>query len=341
MKRIYAGIAFVLAMVALALSGAAARAQEYPKTLTIGATAPGSPKFIWHQYLGWLEKELKPHGVKIVWAPFVDGGGALVSALGSSGIDIAYNVGSSPGLRIGAIDPNINLIAVDNFEPFGVSSVVVAANSPLKSVADLKDKKIAFLKGTVRHTTLAKILASANLTLDDVEGLHMPFETSGPALVRGDVDALIEGNTTVAPLLERGAARLLVDGDKHPEWASPTLILARTDYIARYPELIKTILKVDLRIAQWADANKKEALTSYSKLTGVKLESLRHRYVDPVLYQDPAVTDAAIDTLKGEEVFLRQAKLIKGTVDYDRWLDDTILRAVYEEAGRPYGRISQ
>ncbi|KAA0972158.1 aliphatic sulfonate ABC transporter substrate-binding protein [Aureimonas fodinaquatilis] len=333
MKNLIKHTAAALSALALLLGAAAAQAQEYPATVKIGATAPGSPKFIWHQHHGWLEEALKPHGVTVEWYPFVDGGGALVTALGSGGIDVAYNAGSSPALRIGAIHPNVNLIAVDNYEPFGAPSVVVAADSPIKTIEDLKGKRIGFPQGTVRHTTLAKVLDSVGLSLKDVETLHMAFDTSGPALVRGDIDALVEGETTVAELIDRGAARLLVDGNQHPEWSSPTVILTRTDYTERYPELIKTLLEVDLRISQWADANKDEALAVFAEQTKTNIGSLQRRYSHDVLYQDPIITDKAIAVLKTEEVFLRDAGLINGTVDYDRWVNDSTIKQVYSEAG--------
>ncbi|MGV6875312.1 aliphatic sulfonate ABC transporter substrate-binding protein [Pseudochelatococcus sp. B33] len=322
----------LLSTLVVAFGSGVASAQNYPDTVKIGATAPGSLKFIWHQHLGWLEEALAPHGVKVEWYPFVDGGGALVTALGSGGIDVAYNAGSSPTLRIGAIHPNVSLIALDSYEPFGAPSVVVAAESPIKTIEDLKGKKIGFPQGTVRHTTLAKVLDSVGLSLKDVNTLHMAFETSGPALVRGDIDALVEGETTVAELIDRGAARLLVDGNKHPEWSSPNTILTRTDYTERYPDLIKTLLAVDLRVSRWADANKDEALRVFAERTKTNEGSLQRRYTHDVFYQDPLISDEAIAVLKKEEVFLRDAGLINGTVDYDRFVNDAIIKQVYSEA---------
>jgi hypothetical protein len=54
-------------------------------------------------------------------------------------------------------------------------------------------------------------------------------------------------------------------------------------------------------------------------------------YKDGVFYQDPKITDEALNSLKEEEKFMAEAKLLKGTIDYGKWVDTSYLDAAYKE----------
>ncbi len=57
---------------------------------------------------------------------------------------------------------------------------------------------------------------------------------------------------------------------------------------------------------------------------------MRKTYADGHFYQDPRITDAAIQSLRGEEAFMSEAKLLKGTVKYDSWIDQSYLDKAYK-----------
>jgi sulfonate transport system substrate-binding protein len=59
--------------------------------------------------------------------------------------------------------------------------------------------------------------------------------------------------------------------------------------------------------------------------------SVRKTYKDGVFHQDPKITDEALTALKGEEEFMASAGLLKGSVDYDKWIDESYLDAAYAE----------
>jgi putative hydroxymethylpyrimidine transport system substrate-binding protein len=71
-----------------------------------------------------------------------------------------------------------------------LNSVVVLADSPIRSIADLKDRKVGFSVGGFEDALLGAMLAKHGLSLDDVELINVNFSLS-PSLMSGQVDAVI------------------------------------------------------------------------------------------------------------------------------------------------------
>lgn len=320
------------AAASLLLTGLAlpASSQEKPDVIRIGSTAPGHLKFILAQHDGWLDKEFAKDGIKVELVTFTGGGSEATTALATGAIEFTYT-GNNPALRVAASGADVKLIGLSSFVKTGGSAIIVPTNSPLKAVADLKGKKVAYLAGTVRHSNFSKALKAAGLKTDDVESLNLPFEASGPALLRGDIDAIVETDSTAAKLVDTGQARILLDGSEHPEWAVPNVISVNGAFAEKYPDLVKRLLKVDLQIARWADAHPEETIKIFVDESKSSEKSVRKTYKEGVFYQDPRITDEALNSLKEEEKFMTEAKLLKGTIDYSKWVNTNYLDAAYKE----------
>lgn len=88
------------------------------------------------------------------------------------------------------------------------------------------------------------------------------------------------------------------------------------------------MLAVDIATARWTDANPKETINIFVKETGNSEAAVRGTYPDGKFWQDPEITEEAVRSLQGEEAFMAEAELLKGKVDYNRWID----RAFYDAA---------
>lgn len=71
-----------------------------------------------------------------------------------------------------------------------LNTLVALADGPVKSIADLKGKKVGFSVAGFEDAMLGAMLKSAGLSLDDVELINVNFSLS-PALIAGNVDAVI------------------------------------------------------------------------------------------------------------------------------------------------------
>ncbi|MER9332758.1 aliphatic sulfonate ABC transporter substrate-binding protein [Mesorhizobium sp. M0293] len=315
--------------VVIGLGGMPAFAQDKPDVIRIGSTAPGHLKFILAQKDGWWEKEFAKDGIKVELVTF-NGGSEATTALATGAIEFTYT-GNNPALRVAASGADVKLIGVSSYVKAGGSYIIVKADSPLKTLQDLKGKKVAYLTGTVRHSNFSKALNSIGLSTNDVEGLNLPFEASGPALLRGDIDAIVETDSTAAKLVDTGEARVLFDTGTHPEWSVPNVISVNGAFAAKYPDLVKRLLKVDIEISRWADAHPDETIKTFVEATKSSEKSVRKTYADGVFHQDPKLTDDAIAALQGEEKFMASAGLLKGSIDYGKWVDKSFVDAAGAE----------
>jgi sulfonate transport system substrate-binding protein len=124
--------------------------------------------------------------------------------------------------------------------------LVVAGNSPIKAVTDLKGKKIAYVKSTTAHYFLAKMLENAGLTWNDAETIPMSTSDGLSALLTGEVDALASYGNAIRSAHAKGAVTLqsaenVLSGDFY-WYATPDAIkdpkkhAAILDYLSRFHE---------------------------------------------------------------------------------------------------------
>ena len=71
-----------------------------------------------------------------------------------------------------------------------LNTLVVLADGPIESIADLKGKKVGFSIGGFEDAILKRMLAGHGLTLEDIELINVNFSLS-PSLMSGQVDAVI------------------------------------------------------------------------------------------------------------------------------------------------------
>lgn len=88
------------------------------------------------------------------------------------------------------VDAELPLVRVATLIATPLSSLVVLDIGPVKTLADLKGRKVGYSVGGFEDAVLGAMLESVDLTLDDVELVNVNFSLS-PSLVSGQVDAVI------------------------------------------------------------------------------------------------------------------------------------------------------
>lgn len=84
------------------------------------------------------------------------------------------------------------LVRVGTLVETPLNTVTVLDDGPIRSLADLKGKKIGFSVSGFEDAMLGRMLATAGLTKEDVELVNVNFALS-PSLIAGKVDATIGG----------------------------------------------------------------------------------------------------------------------------------------------------
>ena len=154
---------------------------------------------------GSLEQKLKSVGYSVVWTEFPSGP-PLLEALNVGAIDFG-NTGEAPPIFAQAAGAPIQYVAYEPPAPKG-EAILVPKDSPIKSVTDLKGKKVALNKGSNVHYLLVKALEKAGVKYSEIEPVFLAPADARAAFERGAVDAWVIWD----PFQAATGARTVADG---------------------------------------------------------------------------------------------------------------------------------
>ncbi|MEZ0366365.1 aliphatic sulfonate ABC transporter substrate-binding protein [Mycobacterium sp. pUA109] len=135
------------------------------------------------------------------------------------------------------------------------AALVVAKDSPLTSVADLRGKKIAVTKGTDPYYFLLQALATAGLSRKDVEIVNLQHADGKTALERGDVDAWSGLDPFIAQTVQEQGSRFLY---RNPDFNTYGVLNAREEVISSRPDVVQSVTNVYQEARTWATAHPDE-----------------------------------------------------------------------------------
>lgn len=211
-----------------------------------------SPTSLVLRHFGWLEEEFKADGTRIKWV-FSAGSNRALEYLNANSIDI----GSSAGLAALLARANGNPIRTPYlFSRPEWTALVVPKNSPIRSLADLKGKKVAATKGTDPYLFLLRALQTVGLKRSDIEHVSLQHADGRAALEQGRVDAWAGLDPHMAAAELEGGARLLY---RNVGFNTYGFLNVREDFLATRANETARVIKAYERARAWTRANPSEA----------------------------------------------------------------------------------
>lgn len=205
---------------------------------------------------GVIEKRLQPLGVSVEWAQFA-AGPQLMEAMNVGRVDIG-SVGETPPIFAQAAGTSLVYIASNKPSSGKGSGIVVQNNSPIRTLADLKGKKIVFQKGSASHYLLIKALEEAGLKYSDIQAISMPPTEARGAFIQGKIDAWVTWDPNLALAQKIANARLLRDASGIATQGG--FYMASRQFATENPKLVRLILEEINNIGQWAENNPAEVV---------------------------------------------------------------------------------
>jgi sulfonate transport system substrate-binding protein len=145
----------------------------------------------------------------VSWTEFPSGP-PLLEALNVGSIDFGI-AGETPPIFAQAAGAPLVYLAYDPPAPQG-EAILVSKDSPLKSVADLRGKKVALNKGSNVHYLLVRALERAGLKYTDIQPVFLAPADALAAFARSAVDAWVIWDPYEAAAEASTGARILADG---------------------------------------------------------------------------------------------------------------------------------
>jgi NitT/TauT family transport system substrate-binding protein len=193
-------IAVVCIAFILFVSGCTGNAYEGAENVKVGTwkTAQTIQPFLYQEYID------DRYAVEVL--PFTNPGDQKAALLAGS-LDMT---GTTIALAITAASKDEPVVVVSGLAN-KCSAIVVRNDSDITTPADLRDKKIAYVPGTMHHVLLLETLKQAGLDPEkDVTLQRIDFFDMGQALSQGTVDAFCSGEPYPSLAVVNGYGHVLV-----------------------------------------------------------------------------------------------------------------------------------
>jgi ABC-type nitrate/sulfonate/bicarbonate transport system substrate-binding protein len=192
----------------------------------------------------------------------------------------------------------------------------------------LKGKKVGLVTKSASEYLLNNYLKRANLSLADVERVHLaPFDQV-PALVRGDVFALSSWKPFDTKIVELSGGKYQISSwNGQEDYVLFSGIVAKTDFIRKNPDETLKVVRALTKAAKWlSDAGAKNAGDTLSKY--LKTDAKDLQYVIANNTWDMTVTPQFRKTMTDIEEFLSKQNLIKSRANWDMAYNWSFLQKV-------------
>lgn len=256
---------------------------------------------------GWLEEDLKADGINVRWIHSLGSNKAL-EFLNAKSLEFGSTAGAAALLARINGNPVKSIYVYSNPE---WTALVTQNGSAIKTVADLRGKRIAATRGTDPHIFLIRTLAENGLTEKDVKIVLLQHQDGRLALSTGDVDAWAGLDPLMAQAELQENARLFYRKAEINTWG---VLNAREDFAADHPALVERVLKAYEKARAFAIANPAELkaiIARHAKLA----DDVAARQLERTDLSTAAIGERQRKTIEGAGLALRQAGVIPADVD--------------------------
>ncbi|MFN3766914.1 MAG: sulfonate ABC transporter substrate-binding protein [Ectopseudomonas guguanensis] len=240
-------------LLALFILAGGAQAAE-PQSLRIGYQK-GSVTLVLAKQHGLLEQRFP--ATQVQWIEF-PAGPQMLEALNIGALDIG-STGDIPPLFAQAAGADLLYIGAEPPKP-QAEAILVAKDSPIQAVAELKGRRVAFQKGSSAHNLLLRALHKAGLSIGDIQPIYLAPAEARAAFERGSVDAWVIWDPFYSAIALEGKARLLANGEGLG--LIGPFYLASRPYAEANPAFVQQLLET---------LNQAEALTRSDEAGSIRL----------------------------------------------------------------------
>lgn len=280
----------ILAAGALLLMSAAYAQDSVPAQLRVGYQK-GSVSLVLAKAHQLLEKQFP--NTKVSWVEF-PAGPQMLEALNVGSIDLG-GTGDIPPIFAQAAGADLLYVGVEPPKP-QAEVILVREDSPVKTVADLKGRKVAFQKGSSAHNTLLRALQRDGLKFTDIKPTYLTPADARAAFQQGNVDAWAIWDPYYSAALLEGGVRVLADSSGLEKTGS--FYLASRPYTEAHGTFIRQVLDVLTKADALTISERAQSVTLLANAVG-----LPEKVIETALDHRPPTTIEPLDaaTIKAQQ----------------------------------------
>ncbi|MBL0876316.1 ABC transporter substrate-binding protein [Serratia nevei] len=277
---------------------------------------PVGMAFIRHQ----LEEVFKPQGVEVQWHFFKGAGPALNEALANRQLDFVYLgdlaaiIGKANGL------PTRLLLGSRGSETY----LAATRASGIKTLADLKGKRVAVYRGTADQLAFDRALQSTGLNERSLQVINLDWNAGKAALAAGRVDAVWAG---VSLLTLRGNKIDVVvkSSDTGLQNTIQSGFLGTQSFIEAWPQATQQIVNVLVKNA--AEISDPANSAGWSAEMSQQSQILQAIFLEELQSQDlnftssPRVDPFLTASFSNSVGQAESGRLIRSAFDVSQWVD--------------------
>jgi taurine transport system substrate-binding protein len=267
-------------------------------------------------------------------------GPPFFAAFQSGSIDVGF-IGIPPAVTAIAQGIPVKVVAIEN-EAGGAEGLVARKDSGIKSLKDLRGKKVATRRGSSAYSALLAGLKQAGMTQADIQLVDLDVSALMPAFQKGDVDAAWYWEPWMG-LLKRNGGHVVVT-DRDIKMPVGIVWVARDQWLQKNGEAMQRLL----RILDIAAVRIREQPREAARLVAKKLE-LTEEHVYEVFTKGatwPSNAESMADSyvfsmapamiagrkgitgvMTDNANFQKESKVIQTVPDYTKAVDSTWLQA--------------
>lgn len=268
-----------------------------------------------------FEKAFADQGIKIQWSFFKGAGPVINEAFANGQVDLAYLgdlaaiIGKSNGLDTRLLSASAR----------GVKQYLgVVPGSGIKTLQDLKGKRVAIFRGTATQLSFDAALASVGLSEKDVKVINLDFNAAVAALAAKQIDASW-GSSGLTALQAKGLAELpLNTKDLGGAGSVQSVLVGTGKFVDGHPEAVAKLLKAQQQAVEWLtqDSNKDAYVQLVSGLASyppvILTQDLKDQNLSEVF---PSTLDPLfLQNLQGKVDLAAQQKLIRKPFKVNEWV---------------------
>lgn len=230
------------------------------------------------------------------------------------------------------------VIVLVNDNSTGNDKIIVREG--IKTIADLKGKKIAAEEGTVDHFLLLLGLKKAGLTQADIS--FQPLETgaAAAAFAAGKVDAVGVFAPFTTKALERPGSKELFSSKEFPGAIPDHLVVSRKT-LTEKPQQVQALVDSWFATLDFISKNKEKAYEIMAKRAGVTAKEYQEYEAGTKIFTlaenlqafSPGTSMTSL-TYAAQEIskFLTESGLVKKAPDLSKIFDDRFVKAYAEKS---------